>query len=1234
MSLQVLCINLDRRPDRWAKIQSAFSRQQGFNLTRIPAIDGTCCPQHITFPSFSFHFVPADPDNSCQIPVQNPGQNSTVNCSENGGGESSIEDGSDFEEWIARNIPVDIVNGTHLCEILSGGGDSASRVLFRNPDDYVRGHGPRIGVWLSHVKAWIEAIRILRRRRDPGGTPAAVTHRCVVIIEDDVIAQPKFMREFERIPAVSKLMSNPESIGGAGTKIPHTIQLGWLRFPADLDMHHIGTHAYLITLEGAQHLLKLFLSEGIVSAIDWQTQSWDNSRKARIGATNTQLITQLFKLSDSNISRYRSAAKPRREVHPTPIFATDPGYLAHICTLARVMLVVSTQLPGAHAPTSRLLMDLFDDLSFFSSCVLELTSKSSLDSTMRDLYTHQACEGIYRLPIAGKDTHHLHFYVENSAGIDLQSYRQLFCIAKDQKEQFSRIKSAGGTIFRDSFLFIQGHLQRFIFLEFIGVHTEIDPDRKFWRNEELPRGMQQNTGVIALMDWTCGTVIAAREFAMPQGVCIYKDALVVAERRTNNVTCLNLYGVNNFVFSHPMLANVHSIERNPYSTSPVYLLTSSDTDRVFEFGADGQVLWEWDAFEHGFNFNVTGKVSRPPYSDYRPLTCHSNSHGAHPNSAAYYDVDTVLVTLYHHGTVVKINKRNGTFTRALVNLRTPHSIRRALNQSTERVSFTVVDTRGKRVLLLSTNLEILDQVGVPTCAFLQDAILSGNSLFCSLNLDIKLQLPMDDNFVAEIDITTKLPIRKYKLGRDTHLYSVTPLSFCDAAAWSQAWLSEQFIDRQLATYKFYYSVDKVWFLPHKFISVYLHGSRVRHISSAESDWDFFSICEFDTEQQQPIELNLHDNVSHVDACIIDAASMKRQLAGHNLWRVAAIFSPGSMVLKEAVSFRELFTVEKVALWKAALYHSTLHYHKAAKKFALSPSCTKEALKKLFHALLLVTWALDCAKYGRVVDQSEANPLWEQLQLFPHDSWAEIHRMFLPIFTSQLLSLASALQIKPTFSLCPILEPGSNTEYFSTQRLIWDPAKMELNQHSAIRDIFLPGEELKVTAHREYFQLYMINDFRVQGAIIDTSQPTWRFVSLGRIEHRTKPATPETSTPAPTATATPGLMFYLYHYDGRWKLASSTRPDSAGILSESECVVGGGFSMHVWSSWSFLGYRPPTGTLLSYAFSITQPDVAPPIIRLCSVMDLGNLTHVDQLQVASNHGWNVDSDPESITSESH
>lgn len=151
-------------------------------------------------------------------------------------------------------------------------------------------------------------------------------------------------------------------------------------------------------------------------------------------------------------------------------------------------------------------------------------------------------------------------------------------------------------------------------------------------------------------------------------------------------------------YSHPFFAFLHSVSFD--SDSQRFLVVSSGYDCLVEMDLEGNVCWEWFAWEHGFNPTLEGVymfrsqeqanrmramgnqvlyVDPNKYKSYGLLTSQRSNH---PNSGCYHQQkkDVVLVTLGHSGNVIEISKVTGVWEKVVSGLQMmPHGIQRHEN---------------------------------------------------------------------------------------------------------------------------------------------------------------------------------------------------------------------------------------------------------------------------------------------------------------------------------------------------------------------------------------------------------------------------------------------------------------------------------------------------------------------------------------------------------------------------
>lgn len=136
-------------------------------------------------------------------------------------------------------------------------------------------------------------------------------------------------------------------------------------------------------------------------------------------------------------------------------------------------------------------------------------------------------------------------------------------------------------------------------------------------------------------------------------------------------------------YTHPFFAFLHSVSFDARSRR--FLVVSSGYDCLIEMDLEGNVCWEWIAWEHGFNPALDGTYlcraraqceslisegKRAIFVDPSQLGAYglmTSQRSNHPNSACYHPADSsrILTTLGHSGEVIEIDKDSGNW-RAVV----------------------------------------------------------------------------------------------------------------------------------------------------------------------------------------------------------------------------------------------------------------------------------------------------------------------------------------------------------------------------------------------------------------------------------------------------------------------------------------------------------------------------------------------------------------------------------------
>ena len=442
-------------------------------------------------------------------------------------------------------------------------------------------------------------------------------------------------------------------------------------------------------------------------------------------------------------------------------------------------------------------------------------------------------------------------------------------------------------------------------------------------------------------------------------------------------------------------------------------------------------------------------------------------------------------------------------------------------------------------------------------------------------------------------------------------------------------------------------------------SLYFHGSRVRHLESAASDNDFFAISDGDDSISDD-EQHYASQEFACDLTLISASQFENDLRSHNLWCLGIIFSPSVYVLKEAAFVKKLrrrFVLDSETLLHSAVFHCYLNFSKAAKKGAMGNNIN-EPKKRIFHSLLLITFAIDASiNSGRVTDQLAANKYWRELQTIDmrETSYAMLHERWYPVLRN-LFETLFALHHRPfgwnrEWHLCKPFTT-SYTRATSVSKEVLESLRRSLlrcellskTQQQPVRSREAEAEKEVLVSiypithwvhHREYPNVVLLStDKEEDDCIIKNSgvvlhhnkrHNEWELVCLSRLHKRDRISIE--SSPSFI------LFFRLYHFDGNWKLCSMDRPDSASFVDRF-ASVGDNDRDHphqvshlVWSTWIEMGLKPPMDKSLCYTFVLSSKSHHDRDrryhIQLHSCINMKTLDDEENLfDVASSRGWNL------------
>jgi hypothetical protein len=284
------------------------------------------------------------------------------------------------------------------------------------------------------------------------------------------------------------------------------------------------------------------------------------------------------------------------------------------------------------------------------------------------------------------------------------------------------------------------------------------PTPEVFGREAARRHVQGFVAAVSLchdrLDWSLKESEWTFSALEPYAVDVWED--VMALSGGNYVWLIDINTGEIRSCRHPWLSQAHTAQ---FSTDGTRLLVASaGFDAIFEFDTKtGKVVWEWFAWEHGFERSQLGHyvvlsaerndalkalgqevlfVDDPGKFEYGIPTrlC-----PAHLNSACY-DLDgNILVTLFHQGTGIIVDKLTGEAETAISGMVNPHKLSRRNSggyfvSDTRRGKLIFTDEKKRPVREIAlTNMPGLERSDLLS-EFLQNTTELKDDLFASIDI--------------------------------------------------------------------------------------------------------------------------------------------------------------------------------------------------------------------------------------------------------------------------------------------------------------------------------------------------------------------------------------------------------------------------------------------------------------------------------------------------------------------
>ena len=265
-------------------------------------------------------------------------------------------------------------------------------------------------------------------------------------------------------------------------------------------------------------------------------------------------------------------------------------------------------------------------------------------------------------------------------------------------------------------------------------------------------------GVFQRMDWKTKKILDSTELPRPSGFDIKDGQFFVGSVRDNNIIILNDSLKIVGKLEHPHLSEIHSI----HFTTRGLLVASTGVDLIIEMDLKGKTIWEWWAFDHGYENDQLGNkriIDKSEYHckrDYPTLL-----ETAHPNSAIYTDQNetSLFVTLFHQGQIIEIDCQSLEHKVVVDHLKNPHALYRL-----EDGGYLASDTNNNRALTFNRQGEIKFLTG--DFRWVQDTIRTSKGTY--------LIADSYNNRIVEIDENSKV-LDKFEYSPERKIYQIMEL---------------------------------------------------------------------------------------------------------------------------------------------------------------------------------------------------------------------------------------------------------------------------------------------------------------------------------------------------------------------------------------------------------------------------------------------------------------------------
>lgn len=173
-------------------------------------------------------------------------------------------------------------------------------------------------------------------------------------------------------------------------------------------------------------------------------------------------------------------------------------------------------------------------------------------------------------------------------------------------------------------------------------------------------------------------------------------------------------------------------------------------------------------------------------------------------------------------------------------------------------------------------------------------------------------------------------------------------------------------------------------------NIYMYGSRVYGTYIDSSDYDFIIVTKFGDPYKQI-------NYSDINCTIYNRDQFVKLIQQHEISVLECLFLPNKFKLLTLFEYGHSGKIDPKILRSSLSAKASNSFVKAKKKFIVEKDRNFYVGKKsLFHSLRIPIFGEQIGQYGKIVDYSAANYLWNDIINCDSEDWEIYKKKYKPI----------------------------------------------------------------------------------------------------------------------------------------------------------------------------------------------------------------------------------------------